>query len=355
MTTNVEQIVRLALAQKGKPYVFGTEVVLTDPNPQAFDCSELVQWACAQSRVVPEMPDGTWFQQAHCAQHNALVAVDVGIDTRGALLFNHRDAAGTPVSNMASRPSTAHVAISLGDGTTIEAMGTKWGTLVGRATGRNWTHAAAIPGVDYAASGFMNAAPPAVPAPQVRPPGGPPWMKRGSSGDEVRELQQMLEDIGVDRIPRHVPSGAFSDLTDIAVRIVQEYVRSRYDPSMEVDGFCGPITSGWIAFLSGPDSGTTPPAGGPPRRPDLPSLRKGAVAGAEVANLQQLLVTLGVRRLGDLKPTGTFGPITDLAVRLFQWHVKSGYDASMDVDGICGPITWAWLHKLATEARTAKP
>jgi hypothetical protein len=33
-------------------------------------------------------------------------------------------------------------------------------------------------------------------------------------------------------------------------------------------------------------------------------------------------------------------------VRLFQWHVKTNYDGTMDVDGICGPVTWAWLDKL---------
>jgi cell wall-associated NlpC family hydrolase len=353
MAAQIETIVRLALAQKGKPYVFGVEVVLADPSPRAFDCSELVQWVCAQAGVQPEMPDGTWYQQSHCAQHGLLVPLDEGIDTRGALLFNHRDAAGQPVSDMAARPATAHVAISLGDGTTIEAMGTNWGTCLGRANGRNWTHAARIPGADYAPADPLTSHTLDVPHAQPNSPGGPPWMKTGSSGDDVRQLQTMLKAVGVDRIPHHVSSGVFSDLTDVAIRLVQEFVRTHYDSAMDVDGDCGPVTWGWVEYLAKAMPGDVPPVGGPPPRRDLAPIRRGAASGVEVERLQQMVVAIGVRRLGELTPSGVFGPTTDLALRLFQWHVKSSYDHSMDVDGICGPITWAWLQKLAGEAAVA--
>ena len=33
-----------ALAQVGKPYILGAEAALTNDNPRAFDCSELVEW-----------------------------------------------------------------------------------------------------------------------------------------------------------------------------------------------------------------------------------------------------------------------------------------------------------------------
>ena len=55
----VESIVRLALAQAGKSYVFGAEASAAYPSPKAFDCSELVKWACARAGVTPTMPDGT--------------------------------------------------------------------------------------------------------------------------------------------------------------------------------------------------------------------------------------------------------------------------------------------------------
>jgi len=46
--------------QVGKPYIFGVETNLKDPNPKAFDCSELVEWLYAQVGVV--VPDGSMNQ-----------------------------------------------------------------------------------------------------------------------------------------------------------------------------------------------------------------------------------------------------------------------------------------------------
>jgi peptidoglycan hydrolase-like protein with peptidoglycan-binding domain len=350
MTVSAEAVVRLALAQAGKPYVFGVEVAASDANPNAFDCSELVEWACSRNGVTPTMPDGTWFQQAHCRQHETVIDVEAGIDERGALLFNHRDAAGNPVADMATRPPTAHVAISLGDGTTIEAMGTAWGTRIGSARNRNWTHGARIPGVDYTPQPSSGPAP-ALGAPRPSATlGGPPWMKLGSTGTEVTELQRVLIEFGVDRLPRHAATGTFTELTDVGVRLVQEHVRHRFDSTMEVDGKCGPITWGWITFLGHAAPNEAPPPGGPPTRPDLPWIDSHSSAAATVAELQKALAAIGIRRLPALSPTGTFGPLTDLAVRLFQLHVKSTHDATMDVDGICGPVTWAYLHELVAHA-----
>jgi cell wall-associated NlpC family hydrolase len=351
MTVSAESVVRLALAQAGKPYVFGVEVAASNPNPSAFDCSELVEWACARNGVTPTMPDGTWFQQAHCRQQNTIIDVEAGIDERGTLLFNHRDAAGNPVDDMAARPPTAHVAISLGDGTTIEAMGTAWGTRIGGARNRNWTHAARIPGVDYTPQTSSGPAPPPAAPRPASTLGGPPWMKVGSTGAEVTELQRLLIEFGVDRLPRHAATGAFTDLTDVGIRILQEHVRHRFDSTLEVDGKCGPITWGWITFLAhaGPDE--APPPGGPPNRPDLPWIDSGRTPETTVAEMQRALTAIGIRRLPAMSPTGTFGPLTDLAVRLFQLHVKSTHDSTMDVDGICGPVTWAYLRELVAQAK----
>lgn len=51
---------RVLLAQVGKPYIFGYEVKLDDPSPQAFDCSELVEWFYHQMGLY--MPDGSYNQ-----------------------------------------------------------------------------------------------------------------------------------------------------------------------------------------------------------------------------------------------------------------------------------------------------
>lgn len=129
-------IVTKAMTQKGKPYIFGYEVDLNDPNPKAFDCSELTQWVCHQCGVKPEMPDGAIYQMRHCRNHGTLIGINKAIDTAGALLFRI-----TPNGN--------HVVISRGNGTTIEARGKDYGVGCWNIKGRGWTHAALIPGVEY--------------------------------------------------------------------------------------------------------------------------------------------------------------------------------------------------------------
>lgn len=138
----VDQFLAACLGQRGDRYVLGAEASPADPDPDVFDCSELVEWAAARIRVRPTVPDGSWIQAQHCYQHRTLIPVAVGLRTRGALLFR------TPeVRPGVYRPG--HVAVSLGDGTTIEARGRAWGVGVFPSTGRTWTHAGTIPGLDY--------------------------------------------------------------------------------------------------------------------------------------------------------------------------------------------------------------
>ncbi|HET9144149.1 NlpC/P60 family protein [Actinophytocola sp.] len=125
----VGQFVALALQQAGKRYVFGAEASVSDPNPRAFDCSELVEWAAARAGINPRVPDGSAAQLAHCKSKGTLISVQQGINTKGALLF-----------------MPGHVAISLGNGKTIEAMNPSQGVRQGNANNRGWTAAGRIPG-----------------------------------------------------------------------------------------------------------------------------------------------------------------------------------------------------------------
>lgn len=52
-----DDLVKMASSMAGKPYIFGYEVRLSDPNPKAFDCSELIEWACYRLGVY--FPDGS--------------------------------------------------------------------------------------------------------------------------------------------------------------------------------------------------------------------------------------------------------------------------------------------------------
>jgi peptidoglycan hydrolase-like protein with peptidoglycan-binding domain len=128
-SATAESFVQRALSQAGDRYVYGAEVNLNDPNPTAFDCSELVEWAAHQVGVF--MPDGTMNQIPYCQRNNTVISIDQAKRTRGALLF---------------RPE--HVAISLGNGMTIEARGSAYG--VGSfSANREWTLGALVPGLRY--------------------------------------------------------------------------------------------------------------------------------------------------------------------------------------------------------------
>src|SRR5215218_10087693 len=195
---DVETVVALAVAQQGDRYVSNAQNDPSNPNPTEFDCSELVRWSCARAGVNPAMPDGSWIQQRFCASNGTLISVDQALATRGALLFNHRDDNGNAVDPGPTCPPKAHVAISLGDGTTIEAMGTKYGVLVTSARNRSWTAGGLIPGCTYGGA----PKPTPVPGPAPAPGGAPspradkPYLVQGAQGPAVAEMQQLLIKLG---------------------------------------------------------------------------------------------------------------------------------------------------------------
>lgn len=103
----------LAQALVGKPYVFGAETNLKDPDPahiKALDCSELAEWLFAQVYLV--VPDGSY------NQFNVSKPI-TGEPQIGDLGFKwHPDT-----------HQTHHVGIYLKD-SVIEAKGMKWGVVL---------------------------------------------------------------------------------------------------------------------------------------------------------------------------------------------------------------------------------
>jgi cell wall-associated NlpC family hydrolase len=140
-----QQFLQTALAEKGKPYVYGATANTNDPNPPAFDCSELTKWAAA--RVGVTIPDGATAQYLYTRDHGTTMSVDQALHTPGALLFHF----GHEPKNLGDIPADGHVAISLGDGVhTIEARGHKYGTNVFDASGLRagfFNFAGMIPGM----------------------------------------------------------------------------------------------------------------------------------------------------------------------------------------------------------------
>lgn len=115
-----ERMVRFALSKNGNPYQWGGS------GPVEFDCSGLVQAATAYAGHALPKPSAN--QAAAVRAAGKSLSIEAAIRTRGALLFRM----GSPYN---------HVAISLGNGSTIEAMGEAYGVCIGSAGGRGWTSA----------------------------------------------------------------------------------------------------------------------------------------------------------------------------------------------------------------------
>lgn len=117
------RMVNFALSQRGDTYVYGAN------GPDAWDCSGLVQAATRAGGRELVKPSASQWQVA--STRGRRISVAEGVRTRGALLFR----IGVGEYN--------HVAISLGDGNTVEARGTGYGVGVfGNASGGGWTGAA---------------------------------------------------------------------------------------------------------------------------------------------------------------------------------------------------------------------
>jgi cell wall-associated NlpC family hydrolase len=144
-TTNstTQAFLENALSQQGKPYVYGATAQINDPNPPAFDCSELTKWAAA--RAGDPIPDGATAQYLYIRDHGGTMSVQQALHTPGALLFHFSH----EPKNLGDIPADGHVAISLGDGVhTIEARGHAYGTNVfDNASGRDFDFAGMIPGM----------------------------------------------------------------------------------------------------------------------------------------------------------------------------------------------------------------
>jgi cell wall-associated NlpC family hydrolase len=200
----LSDFVAIALTQRGDPYVFGAEAEYNDPDPDKFDCSEITEWAARRCGI--RFVDGAQNQRDACRRAGTLIDVNRGIGERGALLFRIDEG-----------PGNDHVAISLGDGRTFEAKGKAFGVNVFSASGRRWTHAGFIPGLDRTAT---------------RRKAG--LLQSGDRGEDVRRMQRRLHVHGLDPGPA---DGVFGPRTEKAVRAFQKAKR------LEVDGIIGPKTT----------------------------------------------------------------------------------------------------------------
>lgn len=123
---NARGFASVANAQVGKRYILGAEAAVTNPNPSAFDCSELVQWVYGRS--------GNTITDLAAAQYDVTKPVK-GSPKVGDLVFLR--------NNPARANGIGHVAVvtaklSNGDWRIIEARGHAYGVV--RTTLSYWKH-----------------------------------------------------------------------------------------------------------------------------------------------------------------------------------------------------------------------
>ena len=129
------------LKQVGKPYIYGAEVLLDNPNPSAFDCSELVQWALAQAGLthVCDLPIKRFDGAGNQFLNSRTVPISVAREHLGALLFiQDKEAYATKPARI------GHVGVVIAPGYVVEARGRNYGVVISKITER-WNLASKIP------------------------------------------------------------------------------------------------------------------------------------------------------------------------------------------------------------------
>ncbi len=158
----LQEFLHSAVAQTGDQYIYGANADFDNPHPSAFDCSDLVQWAT--HRVGISMPRTASEQYEFLKHGGHVIPVDQAVHTPGALLFNF---SSNPDDG---QPEHGHVAISLGDGKTMEALGPAYGVGSWNANTTRFNYAAVIPGLS---PGTPTAAAPATAASSTPAPAAP--------------------------------------------------------------------------------------------------------------------------------------------------------------------------------------
>jgi len=215
-----EDFVQKCLKEVGDEYEYAAHVDPgTDPSrTKEWDCAELVEVKLQELGI--DAPDGSTRQLQWVIEQGTSIPLAEGIRTRGALLLR-----------------AGHVAVSLGDGKTIEAKGEEYGVNVFSASHRGFTHAGRVPGLTYdgtVAGGGPGRSPDKVTTPPVD---RRPTLRRGSRGGAVRFLQKRLLALGFAPGP---VDGDFGPKTEAAVRAFQQ------SKGFTVDGIVGPQTWGGL-------------------------------------------------------------------------------------------------------------
>ncbi len=225
-----KDILDFAHAHVGEQYILGAKAPLANKSWKGpWDCAEFVSWCTYQAYnivyavrppnpVTGESYSGWWYDDAK--KIGVEISQAKAIATIGAILVRK--------PNFNSNTKIGHVAISLGDGRTIEAKDAANGVcIVPKAKNRLWSLGVLLPGIKY------EAADTSMPKNYAAPTGllhlDSPYMR----GSKVLALQQALSNIGL--FPGQL-DGVFGPLTSAAVQSFQA------KSGLVVDGVVGAET-----------------------------------------------------------------------------------------------------------------
>ena len=224
-----QTILQIAHKHLNEKYVLGAVAPLANPSwTGPWDCAEFASWCTYQAyRIIyavrPADPvrgesfSGWWYEDAKAGDDD--VSVDTALATPGAILVRR-----PTVVNGKRR--IGHVAISMGDGITIEAKDRATGVaIVPGAKDRLWHTGVFIPGVHYQTKAA---------SPYAEPSGLLQLTKPYLHSPQVLALQKALLAAGISPGGR---DGYFGPMTEAAV--VSFQVREGLVP----DGVVGPQTA----------------------------------------------------------------------------------------------------------------
>lgn len=242
------EILSVARPHIGEKYVYGAAVPYKNPNWRGpWDCAEFATWCVyqtygflfgcdLQSGAAGTAYTGAWREDAEARAE--IVDIDSATRTPGAFLLRYPNSAAKRIG---------HIAISCGDGSTVEAADSTRGVIAGEVHGRRWDIGVLLPNVDYSAQRFAETSLPTILRSEQFP----------IPDDRVKEVQLALRTRGFDPGPI---DGLFGETTESAVAAFQA------SAGVVVDGEVGPKTAELLL-------------GKPPKTPETPVIVRRADAG----------------------------------------------------------------------------
>lgn len=218
-----DQLVKILLPHIGEKYHLGAIAPKDDPRYKGpWDCAEFASWGvfqisgklygCANNDGDPGTADaysGFWARDAE--RLGKKISIEKAQRIRGAVLIR-----------MAAPGQVGHVAISKGDGRTVEAHSTKTGVLSLGISGRRWDFAVLVPWLEYTEAEMPNLPP--LKTPKIIYRVKNPTME----GPAVQAIQKAL---GI------TADGIYGKQTAAAVRLFQA------NAGLVADGEVGPQTA----------------------------------------------------------------------------------------------------------------